>query len=62
MSYLVLHSFEENQTVRIPVDKSYVPECIYEAETHDFWFEEGMFVVKMEEAYDAMAFLFRKAV
>lgn len=57
-SCLVLHAFEEEQEIRIPVEGIYVPECIYEADRHELWFEKGMLAVKMKEKYDAMAILF----
>ena len=59
-SYLVLHSFEAGQEMRIPVEGAWRVECIYEAEEHDFRFEDGEFVVAMPEKYDAMAILFHR--
>lgn len=62
LSYLVLHSFEAGQEIRIPMEGNYTAEAVYEAEAHDFRFENGEFVVKMHGQYDAMAVLWKKTV
>lgn len=62
LSYLVLHSFEAGQEIRFPMEGNYTAEAVYEAESHDFRFENGEFVVKMHGQYDAMAVLWKKSV
>ena len=58
-SYLVLHSFEENQEIRIAMGTDDTPEDVYEAEHHELCFEGGELVVKMKGAYDSLAVLWK---
>lgn len=60
LSYLVLHSFEAEQEIRIRMDGGYNVEEVYEASPHAFLLEDGEFVVKMQKQYDAMAILWKK--
>lgn len=59
-SYLILHSFAENQEIRIDMEGEYTVEAVYEACPHAFCLKEGKFTVRMQDACDAMAVLLKK--
>lgn len=59
-SYLIVHSFEAEQEIRVDMGEGYEPLAVYEACPHDFWFKEGQFVTHMRERGDALAILWKK--
>lgn len=59
-AYLVLHSFEPEQSIQIPIDEGFEPALIYEAGKHRYQMKAGYFQVTFQEAMDAMAVLFVK--
>lgn len=61
-AYLILHSFEEEQEIRIPMDGDYTPVCIYEAKRHEIRFEGEIFTVTMQKRCDAMAVLLKRSI
>ena len=54
---IILHGFEENQDIEIPIEHDYKVISIYEAVKHKYCIGEGKIRANLRYAYDAMAIL-----
>ncbi len=54
---IILHGFQKNQRIEIPMNHNYEVVSVYEAKKHAYCIKEGKMYVKLEDAFDAMAIL-----